>query len=149
MEVLENHGDVALRDVVSGDDGNGLPVGLHDLSVLLCFFSNLYDSLIILWFFRSAGPAVAQPQWQSTSGLERKKLQVRPNILFGESSPWEVAPVPQCQMFLSSTRKGTSQQERRWSSPTACLAPEHLCFSQKQAFSSCQAKNLQVSLPNL
>lgn len=129
----------------------GMGCRLDSMTLVFCcvFFSNLYDSLIILWFFRSAGPAVDQPQWQSTSGLERKKLQVRPNILFGESSPWEVAPVPQCQMFLSSTRKGTSQQERRWSSPTACLAPEHLCFSQKQAFSSCQAKNLQVSLPNL
>ncbi len=32
LEVFKNHGDVALRDVVSGHGGDGLMVGLDDLS---------------------------------------------------------------------------------------------------------------------
>ena len=31
LEVFKNHGDVALRDVVSGHGGGGLMVGLEDL----------------------------------------------------------------------------------------------------------------------
>ena len=31
LEVFKNHGDVALRDVVSGHGGDGLMVGLDDL----------------------------------------------------------------------------------------------------------------------
>jgi len=31
LELSENHGDVALRDVVSGHDGDGLMFGLDDL----------------------------------------------------------------------------------------------------------------------
>jgi len=42
LEVFKNHGDVALRDVVSGHGGNGLIIGLHDLRGL----SNLKDSMI-------------------------------------------------------------------------------------------------------
>jgi len=34
MEVLKKHGDVALRDMVSGHRGDGLTVGLDDLSGL-------------------------------------------------------------------------------------------------------------------
>jgi len=42
MKVLQNHGDVALRDIVSGHGGGGLMVGLDDL----CDLSNLNDSVI-------------------------------------------------------------------------------------------------------
>jgi len=34
LEVFKNHGDVVLRDVVSGHGGDGLIVGLDDLSGL-------------------------------------------------------------------------------------------------------------------
>ena len=34
LEVFKNHVDVALRDVVSGHGGDGLVVGLDDLSGL-------------------------------------------------------------------------------------------------------------------
>ena len=34
LEVFRNHGDVALRDVVGGDGGDGLMVELDDLSGL-------------------------------------------------------------------------------------------------------------------
>jgi len=34
LEVFKNHGDVALRDMVSGHGGGGLMIGLEDLSGL-------------------------------------------------------------------------------------------------------------------
>jgi len=34
LEVFKNHGDVALRDMVSGHGGGGLMIGLDDLSGL-------------------------------------------------------------------------------------------------------------------
>jgi len=43
LEVLKNRGDVALRAVVSGHGGDGLAVGLDDLS-------DLFHSL---WFYGS------------------------------------------------------------------------------------------------
>ena len=42
LEVFKKHGDVALRDIVSGHGGGGLMVGLDDL----CDLSNLNDSVI-------------------------------------------------------------------------------------------------------
>ena len=42
LEVLKNHADVALRDMVSGHGGDVLIVGLDDFSDL----SNLNDSVI-------------------------------------------------------------------------------------------------------
>ena len=38
LHVFQNHGDVALKDVVSGHGGNGLGLGILDV------FSNLHDS---------------------------------------------------------------------------------------------------------
>lgn len=35
LEVVKKHADVALTDMLSGHGGNGLMVGLHDLSDLL------------------------------------------------------------------------------------------------------------------
>ena len=46
LEVFKNHGDVALRDVVSGHGADGLGLEL----MILVVFSNLNDS-VILWFF--------------------------------------------------------------------------------------------------
>mgnify|MGYP001855906276 CR=1 FL=1 len=43
LEVFRSHGDVALRDVVSGHGGGGL--GLDQ--VILGIFSNLNDSMIL------------------------------------------------------------------------------------------------------
>mgnify|MGYP001859334932 CR=1 FL=1 len=43
LEAFENHGDVALRDVVSGHGGGGLGLDLGILEV----FSNFNDSLIL------------------------------------------------------------------------------------------------------
>ena len=49
LEVLKNHGDVALRDMVSGGDGLELDL------VILKAFSNLNDSMIHchLWHSRA------------------------------------------------------------------------------------------------
>jgi len=44
--VLQNHGDVALRDVVRGNGGDGWPTGLG----VLVIFSNLNDSMILQSF---------------------------------------------------------------------------------------------------
>ena len=44
LEVFKNHGDVVLRDVVSGHGGNGLELDL----VILDVFSNLNDSMILI-----------------------------------------------------------------------------------------------------
>ena len=46
LEVLQNHGDVALRDVVRGNGGDGLTTGLG----VLVIFSNLNDSMILQSF---------------------------------------------------------------------------------------------------
>ena len=43
LEVFKNHGDVAVRDVVSGHGGKGL-----GLDLVLEVFSNLNDSMILL-----------------------------------------------------------------------------------------------------
>ena len=43
LEVFQNHGDVALRDVVSGHGGGGVTVGI----VIIVVFSNLNDSVIL------------------------------------------------------------------------------------------------------
>ena len=43
LEVLKNHGDLALRVTVSGHGGEGLMVKLNDLTGL----SNLNDSMIL------------------------------------------------------------------------------------------------------
>lgn len=45
LVVFKNHGDVALRDIISGHGGDGLGVGLWMISVV---FSNLKDSMI--WY---------------------------------------------------------------------------------------------------
>ena len=42
LEVFQNHGDVALRDVVSGHGGGGMGLDLGILEV----FSNINDSVI-------------------------------------------------------------------------------------------------------
>ena len=42
LKVFQNHGDVALRDVVSGHGGDGLELNL----VTLVVFSNLNDFMI-------------------------------------------------------------------------------------------------------
>jgi len=34
LEIFRKHGDVALRDMISGHDGDGLVIGLDDLSAL-------------------------------------------------------------------------------------------------------------------
>jgi len=44
LEVFRNHGDVALRDMVSGHGGDGMGLDLGVLEV----FSNLNDSVILL-----------------------------------------------------------------------------------------------------
>ena len=44
LDVFQNHGDVALRDVVSECGGDGLGLGL----VILEVFPNLRDSMFIL-----------------------------------------------------------------------------------------------------
>ena len=41
LEVFKNHGDVALRDVVSGHGGDGLGLDW----IILVVFSNVYDSM--------------------------------------------------------------------------------------------------------
>ena len=51
MEVLRNRVDVALRDVVGGHGGDGLMVGLYDLSGL----PNLNNSMILTVLRLSAG----------------------------------------------------------------------------------------------
>ena len=43
LEVFKNHGDVVLRDMVSGHGGGGLVIGPDDLGSL----SNLNDSVIL------------------------------------------------------------------------------------------------------
>ena len=43
LEVLQNHGDVALRDVVSGHSESGLGLGL----VILEVFSIFNDSVVL------------------------------------------------------------------------------------------------------
>ena len=43
LEVLKNHGDVALRNMISGHGGDGLGLDL----VILQLFSNLNDSVIL------------------------------------------------------------------------------------------------------
>ena len=43
LEVFQNHGDVALRDVVSGHGSGGLGLDLVDLKYI---FSNLNDSIL-------------------------------------------------------------------------------------------------------
>ena len=45
LEVFKDHGDGALRDVVSGRDGLGLDLGI------LGVFSNLNDSTILFYEF--------------------------------------------------------------------------------------------------
>ena len=45
LEVLKNHADVALRDMVSGHGGDVLIVGLDDFSDLF----NLNDSMILCY----------------------------------------------------------------------------------------------------
>jgi len=45
-EVVKKHGDVALRDMVSGHGGDGLKVGLDDLSALFQSL-RLYDLKIL------------------------------------------------------------------------------------------------------
>jgi len=44
LELFESHGDVALRDMVSGHGGDGLTAKLDDL---LDVFSNLNDSMTL------------------------------------------------------------------------------------------------------
>ena len=44
LEVFRNHGDVALRDMVSGHGGNGMGLDYGVLEI----FSNLNDSVILL-----------------------------------------------------------------------------------------------------
>ena len=44
LEVFRNHGDVALRDMVSGHGGDGMGLDLGVLEI----FSNLNDSVILL-----------------------------------------------------------------------------------------------------
>ena len=46
LEVFKKHGDVALRDMVSGHGGDGLKVGLDDLSALFQSL-RLYDLKIL------------------------------------------------------------------------------------------------------
>ena len=47
LEAFKKHGDVALRDMVSGHGGDGLVVGL---GVLLSDLPHLYDSVTELSF---------------------------------------------------------------------------------------------------
>ena len=47
LEVFQNHGDVALRDVGSGHSGGGLGLGLVGLEV----FSNWNDSAVVRCVF--------------------------------------------------------------------------------------------------
>jgi len=43
LKVFKEHGDVALRDIVSGHDGEGLGLDL----MILEAFSSLHDSMIL------------------------------------------------------------------------------------------------------
>ena len=49
LEMFKSHGDVALRDKVSGHDGSGLGLELMILEV----FSNLSDSMIRRWLWEA------------------------------------------------------------------------------------------------
>lgn len=110
--------------------------------------------MILWWFYNSLDQL--DLSWPSLNGRVplawRKRSSRWDSTFFLVKAPlWEVAPVPQCRCLnvYELHQKRNHQQQRRSFPPAVCLAPELLlCFSQKWAFSSRQAKNLQVSLPN-
>ena len=55
MEGFRNHGDVALRDVVSGHDGAALGLGILEVhsnlndSTILCKKGDLHRPFVVIW----------------------------------------------------------------------------------------------------